>query len=85
MDTERVLRTATHKLTQKDNVVVYLFDRDVVVLHAGQHILNLVQLVVVGCKEGLCSTEPVVVEVLDHCPRDRDTIVGACAATNLVE
>ena len=61
--------TTLAKLSEEDNLVVYLLNRDVVVLHPWVNLLKLVKLVVVGGKECLCLL-PVLVDVLHNGPSD---------------
>ena len=67
MDTETVGNTTLAKLSEEDNLVLHLLNRDVVVLHPRIDLLKLVELVVVGGKQGLCLL-PVLVDVLHNGP-----------------
>ena len=55
MKTEAVRHSAFHQLTQENHVLAYLLHRNMEVLHAVIYILQVVELVVVGCEKRLCS------------------------------
>ena len=52
MNTERVFRTAARQFAEKNNAVIHFAHRDIVVLDAREAFFHVVQLVIVGGKEG---------------------------------
>ena len=85
VNTERVVGTAPLEFAQEEHCAIYLFDRHIVVLDPWEALLHLVELVVVCRKERLSLCSGIVVEILNHTPRNGYTIVGARTPTNLVE
>ena len=83
--TETVFASSPDELTQENNFVVDLFDRNVVVGDATETFLHFVKLVVMCGEKRFCPCATVFVYVFDDGPRDRDTIVGTGAASQFVE
>ena len=73
------------ELAKEEHAPVDLAGGDVVVLHALETPLEVIEFVVVRSKEGLGAPVGIVVQVLDDSPSDRDTIVGAGTTAQLVE
>ncbi len=85
VDAEAVLGAARGELAQEYDAAVGLGDRYVHVDDAVVCGGHLVELVVVGGKEGLGAQVAVVVDVLDDGPGDGYAVVCRCAAAQLVE
>ena len=85
MDTERMFRTAARQFAEKDNAVIYFAHRDIVVLDAREAFFHVVQLVIVGGKEGAGVHFRPFVKMLHNAPRDGDAVVGRGAASQFVE
>ena len=85
MDAEAVGRAPLLELAQEEHLAVVLAHGHVVVDHAGEGLLHLVELVVVGGEEGAGSAGAVLVDVLDDGPGDGDAVVGGGASAELVE
>ena len=84
VDTEAVLTATLDQLTDKYHLAVDFLDAHVVVDDALEGLLHLVQLVVVGGEQRL-GPRGVLVDVLDDAPGDGYAVVGARAASQLVE
>ena len=56
-----------------------------VVLHARTHLLHLVQFMVMRGEKRLGMRRRVVVQVFDHGPRNRNTVIGARTAADFVQ
>ena len=84
MDAEAVGAAALDELAHKHDLAVDFLHGHVVVLDAAKRLGHLVELVVVGGKEGL-GVARVLVNVLHNGPGYRDAVVGAGAAAQLVE
>ena len=80
-----MLRSAPLQLAQEDDRLIHLLDAHMVVLHARAHLLHLVEFVVVGREKRLGTGRRMVVQVFDHRPGDRNTVVGARTASDFVQ
>ena len=85
LDTKAVLAAPADELAKEEHAPVDLAGGDVVVLHALETPLEVIELVVVRSEEGLRAPVGIVVQVLDDGPSDGDPIVGAGTTTQLVE
>ena len=85
MNTERVFRPAARQFAEKNNAVIYFAHRDIVVLDARETLFHVVQLVIVGGKEGASVHFRPFVKMLHNAPRDGDAVVGRGAASQFVE
>ena len=65
-----MLAASTLQFTHKNHLTIQLLDRYVVILDALEVLLHLVQLVVVGGKEGTCTGFGVFVDILHNGPSD---------------
>ena len=80
-----MLRSAPLQLAQENDRFIHLLDAHVVVLHTRAHLLHLVEFVVVGRKKRLGTGRRMVVQVFDHRPGDRNTVVGTRTASDFVQ
>ena len=85
LDTEAMLAPPADELAKEEHTPIDLAGGDVVVLHALETTLEVIELVVVRSEEGLGAPVGIVVQVLDDSPSDGDAIVGAGATAQLVE
>ena len=83
VDAVALVGAAGGDLVQEDDLVLPLADQHVVVAQAGQRLGELGQLVVVRGEQGPAAD--LVVQVLGDRPGQRDAVVGAGAAADLVE
>src|SRR5579859_5802768 len=85
VDAVALIRAARHDLAQEDHLAVLFRHGDVAGAYSRQRAGKLHQLMVVRGEERLGATAFVVVQILDNGPRDGQSIVGARAASDLVE
>ena len=85
MDTKRVLTPTPFEFTQEYHLIVDLLHRDIIVLDAREVFLHLIELVIVGSKEGSRMPFGILMEILHNRPGNRNTIVSAGASAQLVE
>ena len=83
MDPIALVGPARNNPVQEYDLVIPLLDRHVPIANARQRPLQLDQLVVVGRKQGARTIA--IVQLLDDRPSQAQAIVGARAATDLVE
>ena len=83
VDAVALVGGAGDDLMEEDDLVLPFFDGDVVVGDAGELVGQVGELVVVGGEEGAAAD--VLVEVFDDGPGEREAVVGAGAAADLVE
>ena len=80
-----MLAPPTDELAKEEHAPIDLTGGDVVVLHALETPLEVIEFVVVRSEEGLGSPVGIVVQVLDDSPSDGDAIVGAGTTAQLIE
>ena len=76
---------APDDLSQENNVVPALTDRDAVVFDAGDLALELCEFVVVGREQGLGAKKAPVADVFDDRPGNAHAVVGRGAAADLIQ
>ena len=85
MDTETVLAASALQPAQEDDPSIGLAHAYIIILYAGEAVLHLVEFVVMGGKEGACPASGMLVDVLHNGPGNADAVVGAGAASKLIE
>ena len=81
----RAVRPTGHNLVQKHHPTLGLGHRHVVVSHARQHVSQLGQLVVMRRKQGEGFQLGMAVQVLNDCPGNGESVVGAGAAPDFIQ
>ena len=68
MNTEGVLRTATHQFAKEDNLAVHLFHTDIEVLDALEVLLHLIKFVIVSGEESACLCPRILMQIFYNRP-----------------
>ena len=85
MDTETVFTAAFYQLSEKNNFVIYFFDRNIIVSDSFVGLLHVVKLMVVSCKECFGMSSRMFVNMLYDCPCDRYSVIGTCPSSQFIE
>ena len=85
MDTEGVLTAATFQLAKEDDFIIDFLHGYVVVLDAFEGFLHLVQLMVVGGKQGARLCPGMLVDMLYNSPGNGNTVVGRSTTPQLIK
>src|SRR5712692_7942648 len=85
MDTIALISTARDDFAQENDCSCFFCDSYIQTANARQHLCHFYQFVVVCGKEGTGTATFVVVQIFDDGTGDGQTIIGASAASDLVE
>ena len=80
-----VVRPAPHDSAQEGDIVAALFHGNIVIFHAANLLLQLRQLMVMGCKQRLCSKLLFIRHIFQHSPGNAHAVEGGGAPPDLVE
>ena len=84
MKTETMGDSTFLELAQEDDTLAYLLYSNMEVLHTRIYFLKIVELMIVGCEQCLC-TFAILMHILHDRPCDGHTVVCRCASSDLVK
>ena len=85
MDTETMFASAGDKFAKEYDFITYLLDRYIVILDALESLLHLVQLMVMGCKQGFRMSIRMFMDIFHDSPSDGNAIISTRPASQFIK